>query len=778
MLRFSIQFVLRCINLAISLLFVASTAWADVSSVSLQTFGAFGAVGGSILSTQNIGFTATATSLAGNLSSISFYVQGNAPGYNDGIWHFIYNAPVSGTSGTVNCVYTPPANPGPNLYTWQVTAQAFDTQGNWNGNDLQTFTEYPQPQGVSLTAPNVVVGSPVTFNTRSVELTGNLNTLSFYVQGPGYPGWTNIGAAPASGADSSASFTWTPPSAGQWQALVQTWDGGGSVNYPNSSLCSSVVPFTVLPGGGGPTPLSLNATNANLGNSVTLTGRGTDSNSNTHLSAFSFYVQPGTTVNPNAWQLVYSGAASGNDCTMSYTWQPPTAGPWLADLQTWDATGAADTADKTTRFVVSNPPSNGYAFQILVDVNQLNAAEANSIANGNPVLAADGVWAIIENSSGISAQAWTGALAGIGSGNWAVSEDNPGGANEYNAVCGLIGRLVDGSDNYQELNGYANDSILTPLQIDAATANHGSSILVHARSYLGSSALVNNADCRGYFVNMALSDPNCSGVVFESGPDGSGLSGIALNNGINAVLNAHKRCYLLWPPHNPSISYLADVQNSINYVAQSGQLGNPNLYIVLAVYGRGTSGVSFLDPNNPTSTSNPNTLACVVNWLQQFRNPNGGGSVTLSNSNFSAPSVPSSYQYGPFTNGWTFGTSAGVQANGSAWSAPTAPNGGTQTAFLQGCAPGATISQSVNFPAGVYNISVMAAQRTTWGGAQAIAVYLDSTQIGYWTSIPGSFTQFTTSNFTATAGIHTIEFEGLNAGDNTAFIGAVSVNTQ
>jgi hypothetical protein len=55
------------------------------------------------------------------------------------------------------------------------------------------------------------------------------------------------------------------------------------------------------------------------------------------------------------------------------------------------------------------------------------------------------------------------------------------------------------------------------------------------------------------------------------------------------------------------------------YIAGSGQLGNPNLYIVLAVYGRQQTGVSFLDPNSPTSTNNPNTVAGALAALKQYR---------------------------------------------------------------------------------------------------------------------------------------------------------------
>jgi hypothetical protein len=143
-------------------------------------------------------------------------------------------------------------------------------------------------------------------------------------------------------------------------------------------------------------------------------------------------------------------------------------------------------------------------------------------------------------------------------------------------------------------------------------------------------------------------------------------------------------------------------------------------------------------------------------------------------SSFETP-VTASYEYGPFSGAWAITSSAGVQMNGSPWGAPAAPVG-AQTAFLQGSA--ATISQSLTFPAGTYEVTFMAAQRTGAGGAQAVKVYCDSTQIGSWTTIPSAFTQMTTGSFTVAAGSHSISFDGQNSGDNTAFIDAVSIVRQ
>ena len=57
--------------------------------------------------------------------------------------------------------------------------------------------------------------------------------------------------------------------------------------------------------------------------------------------------------------------------------------------------------------------------------------------------------------------------------------------------------------------------------------------------------------------------------------------------------------------------------------------------------------------------------------------------------------------------GWTF-SGAGIEGNGSAWSAASAPDG-TQAAFVQGTS---SIAQTVSLNAGSYTISFQAAQRS------------------------------------------------------------------
>ncbi len=145
------------------------------------------------------------------------------------------------------------------------------------------------------------------------------------------------------------------------------------------------------------------------------------------------------------------------------------------------------------------------------------------------------------------------------------------------------------------------------------------------------------------------------------------------------------------------------------------------------------------------------------------------------NAGFELPAT-TNFTYGPITNGWTFNNRAGVQRNGSAFGAATAPEG-VQTAFIQSVnGVHGEISQSVSLAAGTYSIKVQAAKRTSFGGAQTIDVFVGSTHVGSIAPSSGSFASYTTNTFTVAQGNHTIKFVGTAAsGDSTAFIDSVVI---
>ena len=144
---------------------------------------------------------------------------------------------------------------------------------------------------------------------------------------------------------------------------------------------------------------------------------------------------------------------------------------------------------------------------------------------------------------------------------------------------------------------------------------------------------------------------------------------------------------------------------------------------------------------------------------------------TIPNGGFEAP-VISGYVMNPQPNVWTFtGGGAGMQANGSAFGAKTAPEG-NQTALFQ---QAASISQTFDFTAGNYALSLKAAQRGTQ--AQTFEFYFDAILIGKLQPAAADFELFISDTFTATAGPHkiTLTATNLKGGDNSGFIDDVKL---
>ena len=103
---------------------------------------------------------------------------------------------------------------------------------------------------------------------------------------------------------------------------------------------------------------------------------------------------------------------------------------------------------------------------------------------------------------------------------------------------------------------------------------------------------------------------------------------------------------------------------------------------------------------------------------------------------------------------------------------PNAPDG-NQVAFIKDTG---SMSQSVYLAAGIYNLSFMAAQRAKYQTQyESIEILVDGEQVGTATPASTSYGSYQTANFTVTAGMHTIQFVGVNplGGDNTAFIDEV-----
>src|SRR5665213_1476368 len=126
--------------------------------------------------------------------------------------------------------------------------------------------------------------------------------------------------------------------------------------------------------------------------------------------------------------------------------------------------------------------------------------------------------------------------------------------------------------------------------------------------------------------------------------------------------------------------------------------------------------------------------------------------------------------------GWQFTGLAGVSSNGSSISGTLTAPEGTQAAFLTG---GGTMTQVVsNWAAGSYTLSFKAARPT--GSGQTFEILLDGTPLtvsGSSIITPGAaYGLITTDSFTVAAGTHTIEFEGLGSGSDTALIDQAAIS--
>ena len=157
---------------------------------------------------------------------------------------------------------------------------------------------------------------------------------------------------------------------------------------------------------------------------------------------------------------------------------------------------------------------------------------------------------------------------------------------------------------------------------------------------------------------------------------------------------------------------------------------------------------------------------------------NSGTASSLLNGGFEIPALGSGYQYTPSAAGigWSFSGASGIEGNGSAWAAASAPDG-TQAAFIQSAG---SISQTVNLTAGSYTLSFRAAQRSCCVSpyVQPIKITVDGVQIGSLVSPQSAgFASFSVPFTVSTTAAHTIAFTGTDNADKTTFVDAVTLTT-
>ena len=246
---------------------------------------------------------------------------------------------------------------------------------------------------------------------------------------------------------------------------------------------------------------------------------------------------------------------------------------------------------------------------------------------------------------------------------------------------------------------------------------------------------------------------------------GSASQVVTLPAGVYSIsLDAAQRAI---GPSNQAVEVLVDgtvvstiTPSSINYA-----LYTTTTFTVTT--GTHTIEILGLDPHGGDNTALIDLVSIVAAQANQpvdpgFESPNVGAGAAA-------------YQYDATGSAWTFNGFAGLAGNASAFTIgnPVAPQGG-QVAFIQMTG---SASQVVMLTGGVYSISLDAAQRAIGSSNQTIEVLVDGLAVSTITPSSINYALYTTTNFTVTAGTHTIEILGLDphGGDNTALIDQVSI---
>ncbi|WP_199756784.1 S8 family serine peptidase [Tautonia sociabilis] len=191
-------------------------------------------------------------------------------------------------------------------------------------------------------------------------------------------------------------------------------------------------------------------------------------------------------------------------------------------------------------------------------------------------------------------------------------------------------------------------------------------------------------------------------------------------------------------------------------------------------------GPAILDPAGNFMDQDGDGLGMQPNdaFSATFLASSQDSSATLLDGGFEVPEAgpngsSGSYLYRPAGSAWSFAGTAGVTANGTAFTAgnPNAPEG-DQVAFLQKTG---SVSQTLSIPAnaaGSYRLRFRAAQRGNYqAGAHDFAVLLDGVELAR-VQPAGTSYEARSLALTLPAGAHTLSFVGINSsgGASTSFI--------
>ena len=319
-------------------------------------------------------------------------------------------------------------------------------------------------------------------------------------------------------------------------------------------------------------------------------------------------------------------------------------------------------------------------------------------------------------------------------------------------------------------------------------------------------ALINSvalAPAQDQITDGGFEAPALAAGTYQVAPSGtpwqfSGLAGMSTNGSGVTTGNASapQGSQVGFLMNNGSMSYSvyldADTYNLSFLAAQRAKYQTQSQQILVLVDG---VQVAWIAPSSTTYTLYQTSNFTVAAGMHSIEfaglSPASADSTALidevsiataknsfSNAGFETPVLTKgSYQVAPSGSGWQFSGMAGATTNGSAFTiGSTNVPDGNQEAFIK---DNGSLSQTVYFDAGTYNISFLAAQRavyqTQW---QQIEVLVGGALVGFITPMGSSFVSYETSNFTVAAGAHTVQFIGFApaSADSTAFLDDAAIS--
>jgi hypothetical protein len=512
--------------------------------------------------------------------------------------------------------------------------------------------------------PSQIVASQlVTFTGSAIESDGRLSQLDFYVWGPGYTAWAFVGSLPASGGGSGGTVRWIAPSGGSWQVKLVAW---GDSNTTSGSLST---PFTV-------TAFAFKVL--------------IDTNEITAQEAYAIINTPGILAADGVWGLAWEPGFISSFEYSQYTSMPPGYYVNPVGFPTY-LTYSGSTITYHPGYLVTS--SVDFQFDSAGISNSPPAPAAGDLL-WNTLFTAMGAqkWLVAEtdgidqactlpsgyqNPNNVLAfNEDTAPETAPQSGYFTiptVAEPNP---TFYDTTPGVL--KPNYPANYYDSNGTKwtlyDDGVNPDYELPTLVRLYANRILLESRTYTAFSGN-NPINCfqpsgqamidamagiqRNANIPMAQQVINDNAVPYYN-PGGANIAGVAfefspedysynsntqpalypynlnLLQGVQDVLNKGLKCYLLLPATGTETNYLLAVQNTIAYFNATGELNNPNLYIVLADYNRPyppnssipaypnpyspTTCPFFLNVDNPTDTTqDTNTFAAALAWLNGIR---------------------------------------------------------------------------------------------------------------------------------------------------------------